>query len=261
MILDQIVEDKKLFIEASKKSRSIKDLKIDDGIEWRSLIESTKLVGLGKAAIIAEIKRKSPSGGNMGCSYSLTELASIYEKSGAVGISVLTDEKYFGGSPEDLLTVKQASSLPVLRKDFIIDEYQIYEAKAFGADVILLIAAILDDDQISRFLNLAHELSLEVLLESHTKAELERSISSGAILLGINNRNLDTLITDINTSKDLLQLIPDDRIVISESGISGSHHIKELLDAGANGFLIGESLLKSGDPERKLAELVNLCEL
>lgn len=261
MILDQIVEDKKLYIEASKKTRSIKDLRVDDEIERRSLIESIKSVGQNKAAIIAEIKKKSPSGGQMGCSYGLTDLASIYEKSGAVGISVLTDEKYFGGSPEDLLAVKQTSSLPILRKDFIIDEYQIYEARAFGADVILLIAAILDDGQISRFLSLAHELGLEVLLESHTKVELERSINSGAILLGINNRNLDTLKTDINTSKDLLRLIPDDRIAISESGISESQHIKGLLDAGADGFLIGESLLKSGYPEKKLAELVNVAEL
>ncbi len=258
MILNKIVEDKKFYIEALKKLSPVNEMKSGDGIERRSLIESIRS---REVPIIAEIKRRSPSGGDMNCGYSLAELATIYESSGAAGISVLTDEKYFGGTPADLLEVKRTTSLPVLRKDFIIDEYQIYEAYAYGADVILLIAAILSDTQILRFLTLAHGLGLEVLLESHDRAELEVSIASGARLLGINNRNLDTLKTDLNTSINLMQFVPDDRIVISESGISRSSDIKSLLDAGAMGFLIGESLLKSKDPAGKMAELREISHL
>lgn len=255
MILDRIIEDKKVYIEEAKKRHPIGDLRIESERGRRSLIESIKS---RKVAIIAEIKRRSPSGGNMNSGYGLVELASIYERGGAIGISVLTDEKYFGGRPEDLLKVKAETLLPVLRKDFIIDEYQIYEAKAYGADVILLIAAILDDVRIAKFLTLAHELGLEVLLESHTERELERSIESGARLIGINNRNLDTLKTDVNTSMRLMKMVPNDRVVISESGISMRSDIKRLLDAGVNGFLIGESLLKSDDPGQKLADLLHV---
>jgi len=255
VILDQIVEDKRFYVEALKKLNPVNEMAPGDGIERRSLIESIRS---REVPIIAEIKRRSPSGGDMNCGYSLTELARIYESSGVAGISVLTDEKYFGGSPADLLEVKRCTMLPILRKDFIIDEYQIYEAYAYGADVILLIASILTDAQILRFLSLAHELGLEVLLESHNRLELEVSIASGARLLGINNRNLDTLKTDLNTSINLMQFVPDDRIVISESGISSSSDIKRLLDAGAMGLLIGESLLKSKDPAGKLAELIDI---
>jgi len=254
LILDRIVEDKKAYVEKAKKRRPVGDLMSSDGMARRSLIQSIKS---RKVAIIAEIKRRSPSGGDMSFGYNLTELASIYERSGAAGISVLTDEKYFGGSADDLLEVRNNTALPVLRKDFIIDEYQIYEAKAFGADAILLIAAILDDTAIEEFLGLAHELGLEVLLESHTETELERCINSGARLIGINNRNLDTLKIDLGTSIRLMQMVPDDRVVISESGISNSSDIERLLKAGASGFLIGESLLKSGNPSRKLAELLS----
>lgn len=253
MILDKIIRDKKEYVEESKRQRPLETLKMDSGLERRSLIDS---ILSREVAIIAEIKRKSPSGGDMGFGFGPTELASIYEESGAAGISVLTDEKYFGGKPEDLLDIKRETSLPVLRKDFIIDEYQIYEAKAFGADVILLIVAILTDYQIAKFLNIASELELEVLLESHTGSELEIAIKSGAKLLGINNRNLDTLKTDLNTSISLLQMIPDDRIVVSESGISTILDINRLLDSGADAFLIGESLLKSNNPRQKLAELI-----
>jgi len=253
MILDQIVRDKKAYVDEAKRKRPLEALSIDSEVGRRSLIDS---IISREVAIIAEIKRKSPSGGDMGFGFGLTELASIYEESGAAGISVLTDEKYFGGKAEDLLDVKRETSLPVLRKDFIVDEYQIYEAKAFGADAILLIVAILTDYQIAKFLNIASELGLEVLLESHTRSELEIAIKSGAKLLGINNRNLDTLKTDLNTSISLLQMIPDDRIVVSESGISTILDINRLLDSGADAFLIGESLLKSNNPGQKLAELI-----
>ncbi|MDP2211039.1 MAG: indole-3-glycerol phosphate synthase TrpC [Candidatus Aquicultor sp.] len=254
MILDRIVADKKLFIEEAKKRRPIGELMSSNGKAKRSIISALQS---RPVAVIAEIKRRSPSGGEMNAAYGLEELAGIYERSGAVAISVLTDEKYFGGSPEDLRLVKDTSGLPVLRKDFIVDAYQVFEAKYFGADAILLIAAILDNEEITTLMDLAHELSLEVLLEIHTKGELERAIESGAKLIGINNRNLDTLKTDLATSFDLLEMVPDDRVVISESGISTSSDIGRLLEAGADGFLIGESLLKSGDPAVKLTELLS----
>lgn len=255
MILDRIVEDKRVYVEEAKKRCPLGQLMRENGRSRRSLMAS---IGSREVAVITEIKRRSPSGGDMMCGYGLTELASMYEANGSAGISVLTDEKYFGGSVEDLLAVRKETMLPVLRKDFIIDEYQIFEAKAYGADVILLIAAILDDATIAHFLALAHDLGLEVLLESHTEDELERSIKSGARLIGINNRNLDTLKTDLNTSIRLMSMVPDDRVVISESGISSSSDVKRLLDVGAGGFLIGESLLKSDNPGQKLAELMNV---
>jgi indole-3-glycerol phosphate synthase len=192
----------------------------------------------------------------MKCEYTLTELAAMYERAGAAGISVLTDTKYFGGTPADMIEVRKHTTVPVLCKEFIVDEYQIYEAAAHQADAVLLIAAILDDERIARFMRLAHDLGIEVLLESHTKSELERSIASGAKLLGINNRNLDTLATDLDTSFELLGLVPEDRVVISESGIKTSADIRQLISAGAQGFLIGESLLKSGNPEQKLGDLI-----
>ncbi|OFW33113.1 MAG: hypothetical protein A2074_00525 [Candidatus Aquicultor primus] len=254
MILDRIVADKKLYIEEAKKRNPVGELMSSNGKAKRSIISALQSCPV---AVIAEIKRRSPSGGEMNVAYGLEELAGIYERSGAVAISVLTDEKYFGGLPEDLRLVKAASGLPVLRKDFIVDAYQVFEAKHFEADAILLIAALLDDNELSTLMDLAHELGLEVLLEIHTKGELERAIESGAKLIGINNRNLDTLKTDLATSFDLLEMVPDDRVIISESGISTSSDIGRLLEAGADGFLIGESLLKSGDPAAKLSELLS----
>jgi len=254
LILDRIVADTRLYVEAAKKRRPIGELMSSNGQARRSLIGALQS---RPVAVIAEIKRRSPSGGEMNTAYGLEELAGIYERGGAVAISVLTDEKYFGGSPEDLRLVKGASALPVLRKDFIVDAYQVFEAGYFEADAILLIAAILDDDELAALMDLAHQLGLEVLLEVHTEGELERAIESGARLIGINNRNLDTLKTDLATSFDLLETVPGDRVVISESGISTGSDIGKLLEAGANGFLIGEALLKSGDPAAKLTELLS----
>ena len=254
MILDRIVADTRLYIEDAKERRPIGELMSSNGVSRRSLIDA---VQSQPVAVIAEIKRRSPSGGEMNTAYGLEELAQIYERSGAVAISVLTDEKYFGGSPEDLRRAKRASTLPILRKDFIVDAYQVFEAKYFGADAILLIAAILDDDELAALADLANELGLEVLLEVHTQGELERAIDSDARLIGINNRNLDTLKTNLATSFDLLEMVPDDRVVISESGISTSSDVGKLLGAGVDGFLIGESLLKSGNPAAKLTELLS----
>jgi indole-3-glycerol phosphate synthase len=287
LILDKIVEDKKEYLKTMKSLRSsgeikdmVRELQKNGKFERRSIIDSVReiirpinIAGRNygydgrnhsdrvdrrypRIPLIAEIKRRSPSGGQMNCAYNLIELAEIYEENGAVAISVLTDEKYFGGCVEDLLRVRESISLPILRKDFIIDEYQVYEAKAFGADIILLIAAILDDKRISDLLKLAHELELEVLIESHTRDELMRSIESGAVLLGVNNRNLDTLVTDLATSEELLPLIPNDRIAVTESGVGSDIDIKRLLEAGAGAFLVGEALLKNENPGGKLAEMV-----
>jgi indole-3-glycerol phosphate synthase len=295
LILDKIVEDKKEHIEKGKAVMSPQEMRqmAEEAIKGekfdrRSLIEAIQVsraqavytqtsqaqtmlqeiavqaIGVPDTAteppervpLIAEIKRRSPSGGQMNCPYDMIELAGIYERSGAMAISILTDEKYFGGSIEDVAKVRSTVSLPILRKDFIIDEYQVYEAKAYGADLILLIAAILDDSRMGELLQLAHSLRLEVLIESHTKEELERSIATGAKLIGINNRNLDTLVTDLATSEELIPLVPDDRIVVTESGVKNGNDVKRLLDAGANAFLVGEALLKDKDPGDKVAEMV-----
>jgi indole-3-glycerol phosphate synthase len=271
LILDKIVASKKEYIEDAKSRCSLNeisaiasDAQASGKFNQRSLIDSIRKISGGDVTnavaspipIVAEIKLFSPSGGQMNSSFSLTELATIYEQNGALAISVLTDEKYFGGRMEDLTKVKEKVDIPVLRKDFIIDEYQIYEAKAYGADLILLITAILSDGQIEEFFRIAHKLDIEVLIESHTSDELLRSIKSGAILQGINNRNLDTLVTDISTTEELLPLVPNDRIVVAESGIKNSADVERLNRAGARAFLVGESLLKSNDPGVKLAEMV-----
>ena len=208
-------------------------------------------------AIIAEIKKASPSKGLICHDFNVKDIALSYQKAGAACLSVLTDEKFFKGKDSYLIEARKASSLPVLRKDFIIDSYQIYEANALGADAILLIAAVLDDKELKDYFDLANELSLTSLIECHSKEELDRALRLSPTLIGINNRNLKTFQTDLATTLDLITAIPPEVTIVSESGISESTHIKELQSHGVNAFLIGEALMKHTDPFSKLQELLN----
>jgi indole-3-glycerol phosphate synthase len=212
------------------------------------------------SGIIAEFKRKSPSKGWINENAEVQNVVDDYKTYGATGISVLTDENYFGGLLDDLLEARRIFEGPILRKDFIIDEYQIVEAKSYGADVILLIASCLDKQEVKRLSSVARELGLEVLLEIHDESELGH-ISEAVDLVGVNNRNLKTLQVDIQTSLRLSTQIPPEKIKISESGISSVDDILLLKQHGFKGFLIGENFMKEPDPGLAFEEFVNALKL
>jgi indole-3-glycerol phosphate synthase len=200
--------------------------------------------------IIAEIKRASPSKGIINDRIDVTETATAYKTGGASAISVLTEEQFFKGSLADLKDAREAVDLPILRKDFTVDEYQIYEAGAAGADAILLIVAALTSDVLSELQTLAHELGMDALVEAHTFEELETAASLGASLIGINNRNLRSLDVSLDVSRELIRHRPANAIMIAESGISSRDQINELKQLGFDGFLIGESLMRGAEVER-----------
>lgn len=209
-----------------------------------------------KIKLIAEIKRASPSKGLIRVDFDLIKIASIYEEKVVNAISVLTEEDFFHGRLSYLKTVKDTTSKPVLRKDFIFDEYQIYESMANHADAILLIAAILDKSQAGEYLHLANELGLHVLFEVHDEDDLEKAILTNADIIGINNRNLKTLKIDLSTTFMLKKDIPEDKIVVSESGIKDRSNVIELQNAGIDAMLIGTSLMKAENISRKIDELM-----
>lgn len=245
-ILDKIVIDKRQEVEAKKEILPIDFLQKSPMFlrETNSLAKSI----ISGSGIISEFKRRSPSRDVINHKSSVIDVVLGYEEAGVSGISILTDTKYFGGSIDDLLQVRNTVNLPVLRKEFIIDSYQIYEAKSYGADAILLIAGILEEVEIIKFSSLANKLGLEVLLEVHNEEELKKSDLTYVHLVGINNRNLKTFEVTLETSRSLSELIPEDKIKISESGISSVKAIQELMNFGFKGFLIGENFMKTEDP-------------
>ncbi|MDE2422646.1 MAG: indole-3-glycerol phosphate synthase TrpC [Betaproteobacteria bacterium] len=209
----------------------------------------------GEAAVIAEIKRASPSKGVLRQDFDPAAIAQSYEQHGAACLSVLTDEEYFQGSIEYLREARYASQLPILRKDFIVDEYQIFESKAVGADAILLIVAALDDFQLSAFCQLSQSLGMAVLVESHNEEELQRALQLPTELMGINNRNLKTFVTSLEVSLSLKDIVPQDRIVITESGIAVREDVALMRQNGIHSFLVGEAFMRALDPGQALAQL------
>jgi indole-3-glycerol phosphate synthase len=252
MILDEIVETKRREVAERKADRPLAVL--ESAIAGLPPTRDFKAT-LTPGAIIAEVKRRSPSRGLLRADFAPLRIAREYEVHGAAALSVLTDESFFGGSDADLATVKGAVALPVLRKEFIIDPYQIHEARAIGADAILLIAAILDRQALREYRELAASLGLAALVEVHDPRELEDALAAGAEIVGINNRDLKSFVTDIRTSLDLAPRIPQDRIVVSESGIRTRGEIETLLQAGVRAFLIGETLIAAPEIGKKLEEL------
>jgi indole-3-glycerol phosphate synthase len=212
-------------------------------------------IDTGKAGVIAEIKRASPSRGVLRENFDPATIARQYEAGGAAALSVLTDEDFFHGADEHLETARAACRLPVLRKDFTIDAYQVYEARALGADCILLIVAALGDASINELAGLAVHLGMDVLVEVHDADELERVLHLDRLMLGINSRNLRTFDTNLDTIIDLLSSIPDDRLVIAESGIHTPQDVKRLRDSGVHGFLVGETFMRAEHPGERLAAL------
>ena len=255
-ILSEIVDQKRGEVAEQKALYPTKLL--EKSIYFQSKPVSLKkyLLREDKSGVIAEIKRKSPSKGEINKHVSIERISIGYMQAGASGLSVLTDKSYFGGSIDDLKTARSFNFCPILRKDFIIDEYQVIEAKSIGADVILLIAAILNEQEIEHLGGLAQRLGMEVLMEVHNKEELKTSINDKIDLIGVNNRNLKTFEVNVEISKSLAQEIPDSFIKVSESGLSSPAIVNDLKDYGYRGFLIGETFMKSGRPERAAKEFI-----
>ncbi|TXG38920.1 indole-3-glycerol phosphate synthase TrpC [Seonamhaeicola maritimus] len=254
-ILDKIVIDKRKEVELRKSLIPISQLEQSVLFERSTLSLSNNLRN-SKSGIIAEHKRRSPSKSIINNSLNVQDVALGYENAGVCGMSVLTDGKYFGGSLDDLLTARASCNLPLLRKEFIIDKYQILEARAYGADVILLIAAILSREEIKHFSEFAKSLNLDVLLEVHNEEELHKSIMPSLDMLGVNNRNLKTFDVSLETSKSLSSIIPDEFVKVSESGISSVNAIKELQPYGYKGFLIGENFMKTDNPGASATDFI-----
>lgn len=252
-ILETIVVNKKVEVSNKKLEVSISDLEMSDLFPRKTLSLREFLLDKNRTGIIAEYKRKSPSKGIINNISTVEDVTKAYAEY-ASGISVLTDEKFFGGNANDLLKAR-FNQIPILRKDFMIDEYQIIEAKSIGADVILLIAACLTVQEVKQFASLAKRLGLEVLLEIHNDEELEH-ICDDVDFVGVNNRNLKTFVVDIDTSLYLINKIPTEKLAIAESGISNVDTIVTLHNAGFKGFLIGENFMKEPDPSVAFASFV-----
>lgn len=251
-ILQEIISNKRKEVQTQQMMESLEKLKSLKGFSRKTLSLASALLDEEKTGIIAEFKRRSPSRGVINCSVEIKEAAQQYYNGGASAISVLTDSRYFGGSLQDLLAIRNLP-IPLLRKDFIIDEYQIFQSKAYGADVILLIAACLTKDEIKQLSITAKELGLNVLLEIHDDSELNH-ICDTIDLVGINNRNLKTFTVDIEHSISLSRKLPSRVIKIAESGIDNPITISRLKDAGFSGFLIGEAFMKSSEPGKAFLE-------
>jgi indole-3-glycerol phosphate synthase len=254
-ILDKIIAHKKIEVAERKKTISVNELEKQISFSRETLSLKNFLLDESKTGIIAEFKRKSPSKGIINGDADVVEITNAYSVNGASGLSVLTDEHFFGGSSDDLIKAR-INKIPILRKDFIIDEYQITEAKAIGADVILLIAANLTIAENSRLAAFAKSLKLEVLLEIHNEEELEH-ICDDVDIVGVNNRDLKTFTVDINRSIELSKKIPADKIKISESGINNIDTILYLKTFGFKGFLIGENFMKEKNPAVAFASFVH----
>lgn len=254
-ILDKIIIDKRREIELKKSIIPVSQLEASVLFNSRTYSMS-KLVKNSPVGIIAEHKRRSPSKDIINNNHSVEDVVLGYQNAGACGISVLTDGKYFGGSLDDLVLAKASVNIPLLRKEFVVDEYQILEAKAYGADVILLIAAVLTRAEIKQLSEFAQSLGLEVLLEVHNLEELETALLPSLDMIGVNNRSLKTFEVSLNFSKELASKIPDDFVKVSESGISSIEAVKELQQYGYQGFLIGEHFMKTNNPGKEAKEFI-----
>lgn len=254
-ILDEITANKRIEVERLKSNVPLDYVKrLANGLKAGNSLKNN-LLG-SESGIISEFKRKSPSLGYINEHAQVKDITKSYQVAGCCGISVLTDFKYFGGNISDLKNARETVSCPILRKDFMVDPYQIYESKILGADVILLIASALSLDEAYDMGEIAHELGMEVLLEIHDESELDY-ISRFTDMVGVNNRNLKTFKTDIQTSFRLSDIIPSDKVKVSESGISDAETIKMLRAAGYRGFLVGEAFMKTSNPGKALTDLIS----
>lgn len=258
-MLKTIVDYKRKEIKESKASLSLSELKkrLNDINQGTRDFKKALLGNKRGTRIIAEIKKASPSKGIICKNFNPIDIAKTYEDNGAIAISVLTEKRYFQGDLKFISLIKKKVSIPLLRKDFIIDSYQIYETRLVGGDAVLLIVSILDHIQLKDLISLTRELGMECLVEVHSDSEMDMALKSDCSIIGINNRDLKTFKTDINTTLRLIKRVPNNRIVISESGIERREDIELLKDAGVHAFLIGETLMKENNIAYKLSSLID----
>lgn len=257
-ILKKIILRKEQEIAERLQINSLDDVikRVENASSVRGFVNSMQQrIANGDAAVIAEVKKASPSKGVIREHFIPAEIAKSYENGGASCLSVLTDIDFFQGSDEYLQQARAACALPVIRKDFMVDPYQVYEARAMGADCILLIVAVLSDEKMSSLYHLARELGMDVLIEVHDEEELMRSLPLDATLVGINNRNLRNFETSLDNTLNLLDKIPEDRIVVTESGIHTAEHVKLMRDHQVNAFLVGEAFMRANEPGEELKKL------
>lgn len=255
-ILNTIIKQKEKELKLLKKRIKKQSLISASAKRKKTLNFKSAVSKAGKLNIIGEIKRSSPSAGLLKKDFNPLAIAACYKKNGVAALSVLTDETFFGGSLSYIKLIKEKVDLPILRKDFIIDEYQIYESCVWGADAVLLIAAILPVERLKKFITLAEKLNMSALVEVHTKKDIQKALDSKARIIGVNNRDLKNFKVDLNTTKKALKFIPEGKIVVSESGIKTKKDLLYLKKAGVNAALIGEIFMKAGNLEKKLSSLL-----
>lgn len=261
-ILKKIVEYKRGEVDAARSRRAYGELRrraadMPAALGFEAALRRKSSDGM--TAVIAEVKKGSPSKGIIRADFGPVTIARIYEQNGATCLSVLTDQQFFLGSLEYLESIRKAVALPLLRKDFIIDEYQLWEARVAGADAVLLIAACLELSQMRDYHAMAAELGLDVLLEVHDEREMELALQTECRMIGVNNRNLHDFVTDMTTTGRLSRMLPPDRLLVSESGINTRGDIERLATDGAVAFLIGEAMMREADIGAKLRELLGVC--
>jgi indole-3-glycerol phosphate synthase len=254
-MLDKIIAQKREEVEQRKKVATTTYLQ-ERIARQKPALDLALALRDDHIRLIAEVKQASPSRGVLSPNFNPTELAQTYAEGGAAAISVLTEANYFMGSNEHLAAIKEVVGLPLLRKDFIFDPYQVYESRAYGADALLLIAAILSQGQLKELVSLSHSLGLRCLVEVHNGDEVEKAVLSEAEIIGINNRDLNTFVVDINTTRRLRPLVPQEKIVVSESGIKSRKDMEKLRKWGVDAVLIGEALVTAGDVQAKMQELL-----
>ena len=256
MILDEIIENKKSELKQSEELKPLGEVEK----EIKRIPVPKDFYSLAKnydgIKIISEIKKASPSRGLICKDFDPVRIAKSYRDNGAFAISVLTDKKFFDGDLLYLSDIRKELDIPLLRKDFTIDPYQIYEARLYGADIVLLIASVLELKQITEYLAITHSLGMNAIVEVHDKDELDKAIRAGSRIIGINNRDLKTFKVNLSTTEELVEYIPEDKLVISESGISDPQHIRKLVNLGISTFLIGETFMSSPDPGSRLGEFI-----
>ncbi len=258
-ILAEIIANKRAELVAAKAAVTAAELerRVARAAGPRDFGAALRRAAGGPVRIIAEVKRRSPSAGEIAGEAGASAVAREYEAAGADAISVITDQNYFGGCLEDLAAVRAAVSVPVLRKDFIVEAYQVWEARAAGADGFLLIAEALDEASLAELVALGRRLGMEALVEAHGAEALERAVASGATLVGVNNRDLRTFVVDLATTERLAARVPGDRVLVAESGIAGAAEVRRVLNVGAQAVLVGETLMRAKDRAGKVREMKN----
>lgn len=255
MILDKLVEATRIRVEKEKEEKPLEEVKKQALSMKKGDFTFEKAIAEEGISFICEVKKASPSKGIIAENFPYVDIAKDYEKAGASCISVLTEPDYFKGDKKYLKEISESVNIPLIRKDFIIDEYMIYDGKIHGASCVLLICSILDDDTLKKYISICDALGLSALVEAHDEEEIQRAVNAGARMIGVNNRDLKTFVVDIGNSERLRRLVPDSILFVAESGIKTNEDIRRLRDANVNGVLIGETFMKAENKKEMLEEL------